>query len=197
MAFTVETHQVSVWDRQLDTFLGTVLGGDLAVFLADNGVPQSDILRWQQQFRSALPRDKPSLPQRVGRKRKLDELLEGWPDKLRRQRADGLVLNAGHQFVAVVEVARTLDAIEVLRSRRLRKHDKYSELGRLLQAVFPTFKVFHTTFVIGIQGSLDEGLWRDQLSQLQIPVKHHYTILRKCIMASIEGSHQVYRAGAL
>ena len=197
LAFTVETHQVSVWDRQLDTFLGTVLGGDLAVFLADNGVPQSDILRWQQQFRSALPRDKPSLPQRVGRKRKLDELLEGWPDKLRRQRADGLVLNAGHQFVAVVEVARTLDAIEVLRSRRLRKHDKYSELGRLLQAVFPTFKVFHTTFVIGIQGSLDEGLWRDQLSQLQIPVKHHDTILRKCIMASIEGSHQVYRAGAL
>ena len=35
------------------------------------------------------------------------------------------------------------------------------------------------------------------LSQLQVPVKNHDSILRKCILASIEGSHQVYRAGAL
>ena len=81
--------------------------------------------------------------------------------------------------------------------RHTNQHEKYSELGRLLQAVFPTFQVFHVHVVIGIQGSLDEGLWRDQLSQPQVPVKNHHSILRRCILANIEGSHQVYRAGAL
>lgn len=186
-----------MWDRQLDTFLSRVHGGELGIFLAGSGASPNDILRWQKQFRTASPRDQPSLPLRVGSKRNLDDLLAGLPDRIRRQRADGLVINAGQQFIAVVEIARTLDDEEVLRSRRLRKHEKYSELGRLLQTVFPTFQVLHVHFVIGVQGSLDEGLWRDQLSQLQVPVKNHDSILRKCILASIEGSHQVYRAGAL
>ena len=197
MESTLEKYQASVWDRQLDTFLSRVHGGELGIFLAGSGASPNDILRWQKQFRTASPRDQPSLPLRVGSKRNLDDLLAGLPDRIRRQRADGLVINAGQQFIAVVEIARTLDDEEVLRSRRLRKHEKYSELGRLLQTVFPTFQVLHVHFVIGVQGSLDEGLWRDQLSQLQVPVKNHDSILRKCILASIEGSHQVYRAGAL
>ena len=74
-------------------------------------------------------------------------------DKVRRQRADGLVVKAGQQFIAVVEIARTLNDEDVLRSRRLRKHEKYSELGRLLQTVFPAFQA-GTTDGIDADGTI-------------------------------------------
>ena len=131
----------------------------------------------------------------VGQKRSIEQLMHGVKDSTRRERADGLVVDACRGEAFIVEVARTSDDADVMRSRALMKHTKYTSLCRAIRTALPSLRVEQFTFVIGVQGSIDEELWIHQLECLGITGRRASELLCQCMIASVEGSHNVYRAG--
>lgn len=189
-----DRYALSVWDRQLDTFLGEILDSDLSALLQDSGVPHHRIQAWRAAV-AASGRDKCSPMPIVGQKRSIEQLMHGVKDSTRRERADGLVVDACRGEAFIVEVARTSDDADVMRSRALMKHTKYTSLCRAIRTALPSLRVEQFTFVIGVQGSIDEELWIHQLECLGITGRRASELLCQCMIASVEGSHNVYRAG--
>lgn len=190
---TLGPHHLAVWDSRLDAFLEQVLDSDLRSFLRGSGVGIPAIQRWRQANRGQQSLG--PVPQNTGRKRTREEVTEGIEDDLLRLKPDGLIIDGEKGEVFVVEVARTLDAPEVLRSRSLRKHAKYTSLRRALEVLFPCFRITTLTFVMGILGSIAEEVWVGQLEQLGIRGRKASNLLSQCMKVSIEGSYQVFRAG--
>jgi hypothetical protein len=49
--------------------------------------------------------------------------------------------------------------------------------------------------VIGICGTIDEHLWRRQLTTLGLTTLQQNNLIQKCMKATIEGTYAVCRAG--
>ena len=82
--------------------------------------------------------------------------------------------------VFIVEVARTSDDPDVMRSRTLMKHTKYTCLGQATRTALPSLRVEHLSFVIGIQGTIDEELWMHQLECLGITGRRASELICQC-----------------
>ena len=132
-------------------------------------------MRVQITISSIFPRDRCSPLPTVGKKRSIEQLLSGINDAILGERADGLVLDAVRGEIFIVEVARTSDDPCVIYSLTLTKHTKYTGLGR--KALLNT-RVVQLTFVIGIQGTIDEELWIYQRNvwELQAVDRRNYYV---------------------
>jgi hypothetical protein len=75
-------------------------------------------------------------------------------------------VDANLRRIYVIEVARTEDSTDQLRRVFVRKNTKYIQFMQQLRALFPDFRTEQLTFVIGICGTIDEHLWRRQITTL-------------------------------
>jgi len=126
-------------------------------------------------------------------KQKLDELLKPFDDITSSQRPDGLIEDTKLKYIYIIEVARTHDFPYSL----LRVHVKkmctytYNSLLHALRRAFLQYVVKQQNYVIGIQGSINEQQWRQQLTELGTNSHQQDKTIQKCIAASIRGTHAV------
>ena len=99
-------------------------------------------------------------------KRKLDELLKPFDDTTSSQRPDGLIEDTKLKHIYIIEVARTDDSPDSLLRAHVKKMCTYNSLLHALRRAFPQYVVKQQNYVIGIQGSISEQQWRQQLTEL-------------------------------
>ena len=183
-----------MWDKTLSTLL-TTLDRDLLMQTTFNVTETiQDIHAWNEAIRSKRAPNPDSLA-KIGRRRELDTVRALISKEVINQRPDGIVVDANLRRIHVIEVARTEDSTEQLRRVLVRKNTKYIQLTQQLRALFPDFRTEQLTFVIGICGTIDEHLWRQQLTTLGLTTLQQNHLIQKCMKATIEGTYAVWRAG--
>ena len=87
------------------------------------------------------------------------------------------------------------DSPDSLLDSLLRVHVKkmcaYDSLLHALRRAFPRYVVKQQNYVIGIQGSINEQQWRQQLTELGMNSHQQDKTIQKCIAPSIRGTHAV------
>jgi len=124
-------------------------------------------------------------------KRKLNEPLKPFDDTTSSQRPDGLIEDTNHKHIYIIEVARTDDSPDSLLRAYFKKMCTYNSLLRALRRAFPQYVVKQQKYVIGIQGSINEQQWRQQLMELGMNSHQQDQTIQKYIAASIRGTHAV------
>jgi hypothetical protein len=137
----------------------------------------------------------PAALAKIGRRRELDTVRALISKEVINQRPDGIVVDANLRRIYVIEVARTEDSTDELRRVFVRKNTKYIQFMHQLRVLFPDFRTEQLTFVIGICGTIDEHLWRRQLTMLGLTTPKQNHLIQNCMKATIEGTHAVWRAG--
>jgi len=122
-------------------------------------------------------------------KRKLDELLKPFDDTTLSQRPDGLIEDTKLTHIYIIEVARTDDFPDSLLRAHVKKMCRYNSLLHALRRAYPQYVVKQQNYVIGIQGSINEQQWRQQLTELGMSSHQHDKTIQKCIAASMRGTH--------
>ena len=183
-----------VWDKTLPTLL-TTLDRDLLMRTTFNVTETiQDIQAWNTAMRSKRAPNPDTLA-KIGRRRELDTVRALISREVINQRPDGIVVDANLLRIYVIEVARTEDSADQLRRVFVRKNTKYIQFMQQLRALFPDFRIEQLTFVIGICGTIDEHLWRRQLTTLGLTTPKQNHLIQKCMKATIEGTYAVWRAG--
>jgi len=124
-------------------------------------------------------------------KRKLDEVLKPFDDNISRQRPDGLIQDTKLKHIYMIEVASTDDSPDSLLRAHVKKMSTYDSLLHALRRAFLQYVVKQQNYVIGIQGSINEQQWRQQLTEIGMNSHQQDKIIQKCIAASIRGTHAV------
>ena len=183
-------HRVSLWDKQVKTFIQRIRAREEA---DENGNGVTTRGRKLGQQARGTGRGGEKNPGE-GYKRKWKEVEETVSEEAMTLRPDGMVFDEEKRHLFIVEVARTKDDEESLRNRYIRKELKYAklkwELGRALGAC----RMEQITLVIGLQGSVDENKWRQQLTGFGMTRNKQDMMMRECMLRSIEGTHNVLRA---
>jgi len=91
----------------------------------------------------------------------------------------------------MIEVARTADSPDSLLRAHVKKMSQYNPLLHALRIAFSQYVVKQKNYVIGIQGSINEQQWRQQLTELGTNSHQQDKTMQKCIAASIRGTHAV------
>jgi ribonuclease HI len=191
---TKSAHRSCVWDKTLSTLL-TTLDRDLLMQATFNVTETiQDIHAWNAAIRSKRAPN-PAALAKIGRRRELDTVRALISKEVINQRPDGIVVDANLRRIYVIEVARTEDSTDQLRRVFVRKNTKYIQFMHQLRALFPDFRTEQLTFVIGICGTIDEHLWRRQLTTLGLTTPKQNHLIQNCMKATIEGTHAVWRAG--
>jgi len=124
-------------------------------------------------------------------KRKLDELLKPFDDITSSHRPDDLIENTKLKHIYTIEVARTDDSPDSLLRAHFKKMCTYNSLLHALQRAFPQYVVKQQNYIIGIEGSINEQQWRQQLTELGMNSHQENKTIQKCIAVSIIGTHAV------
>ena len=161
---STQRHDIAQWDRKVLTFL---------THSANANTPKiSNHSTWSP-------------------KRKLDEFLILFDDITSSQRPDGLIENTKLKHIYIIEVARTDDSPDSLLRAHVKKMCTYNSLLHAFRRAFPQYVVKQQNYVIGIQGSINEQQWRQQLTELGMNSHQQDKTIQKCIAASIRGTHVV------
>jgi len=124
-------------------------------------------------------------------KRKLDELLKPFDDITSSKRPDGLIEDTELKHIYIIEVARTHDSPDSLLRALVKKMCTYNSLLHALRRAFLQYVVKQQNYVIGIQESINGQQWRQPLTELGMNSHQQDKTIRKCIAASIRGTHAV------
>ena len=187
-------HWVDVWDKATTTFLTTIAETPEQAYFLNELAPE-DLRDWDKLVRKHRATFKSNRsPPALGRKRGMRDIEKMLPRDTQQVRPDGLIFDSQQRRIHLLEVARTSDEEQDLRNRFIGKIVKYRNLTLALKECFPMYTVLQHTFVIGIQGSVDEAIWRRQLEQIGLSEVQQSRVIQDCITASIEGMHLVLRA---
>ena len=187
-------HWVDVWDKATTTFLTTIAETPEQAYFLNELAPE-DLRDWDKLVRKHRATFKSNRsPPALGRKRGIRDIEKMLPMDTQQVRPDGLIFDSQQRRIHLLEVARTSDEEQDLRNRFIGKSVKYRNLILALKECFPMYTVLQHTFVIGIQGSVDEAIWRRQLEQIGLSEVQQSRVIQDCITASIEGMHLVLRA---
>jgi len=93
--------------------------------------------------------------------------------------------------IYITEVTCTDDSPDSLLRARVKKMCTYNALLHALRRAFPQYVVKQQNYVIGIQGSINEQQWRQQLTELRMNSHQQDKTIQKCIAASMRGTHAV------
>ena len=91
--------------------------------------------------------------------------------------------------------ARTGDSPGSLRNRYLKKTLKYASIVEGLRKAFTPCKVEQITLVVGLLGSIEESRWRQSLEAFGMTGSQKDNLIRRCMVATIEGTHLVLGVG--
>ena len=107
--------RISVWDKQVSTFLHSLeMSRPQALLL--NALTISELGAWKCAIGQ-----KRTPQQQVGRKRTLDDIKTYFEGEDLTKRPDGMIFDFHHRTIYVIEVARTGDSPGSLRNRYLKK----------------------------------------------------------------------------
>ena len=112
-------------------------------------------------------------------------------DEVRNRKPDGLLLDSKNGTIFIIEGARTGDTSDLLRRTEKKKQHHYRPLRKALREQYPTYAVKQLNFIMGVQGSIDEIGWRRNLDMLGLPATKQDKIIKRCMVASIEGMQSV------
>ena len=183
-------HRVSLWDKQVKTFIQRLRAREEA---DENGNGVTTRGRKLGQQARGTGRGGEKNPGE-GYKRKWKEVEETVSEEAMTLRPDGMVFDEEKRHLFIVEVARTKDDEESLRNRYIRKELKYAKLKLELGRALGACRMEQITLVIGLQGSVDENKWRQQLTGFGMTRNKQDMMMRECMLRSIEGTHNVLRA---
>jgi len=88
-----------------------------------------------------------------------------------------MIFDFHHRTIYVIEVARTGDSPGSLRNRYLKKTLKYSPI------------------VEGLRKAIEESRWRQSLESFGMTKSQQDKLIRRCMVATIEGTHLVLGSG--
>jgi len=112
-------------------------------------------------------------------------------DEVRNRKPDGLLLDSKNGTIFIIEGARTGDTSDLLRRTEKKKQHHYRPLRKALREQYPTYAVKQLNFIMGVQGTIDEIGWRRNLDMLGLPATKQDKIIKRCMVASIEGMQSV------
>jgi len=124
-------------------------------------------------------------------KRELNEILKPFDDTTSSQRPHGLIEDTKLKHIYVIKVARTDDSPDSLLRAHVKKVRTYNSLLHALRKTFPQYVVKQQNYVIGIQGSINEQQWRQQLTELGMNSHQQDKTIQKCTAASTRCTHAV------
>jgi hypothetical protein len=127
----------------------------------------------------------------VGQKRTIDDIKSYFVKDDLGKRPDGMVFDLHERTIYVIEVARTGDSEGSLRNRYVKKTLKYAPIAEALWQAFTPCKVEQITLVISLPGSIEESRWRQSLSAFRMTKCQQDKLIRKCMVATIEGSNSL------
>jgi len=84
----------------------------------------------------------------------------------------------------MIEVARTDDPPDCILRAHVEKMCQYQPLFYALRMAFPQYVVTQQNYVIGIQESINEQKWLQQLAGLEMNSHQQDKTIQKCIAAS-------------
>ena len=177
--------RVAVWDKQVSTFLNA-----LAQARPNGAVLSAVTIGNLAKWKAVVRRDQPGT-RLAGTKRTIADINAYFDSGILKQRPDGLIFDLQQRVIYLVEIARTGDSEASLRNRYIQKTLKYGPIVEALGAAFCPCKVEQVTLVIGVLGSIIESTWRRSLTTLGIPDARQDKLIRKCMTATIEGTHSV------
>ena len=121
-SFTHLQHKcrISVWNKQLNTFLQSLEAARPQSTLL-NSLTLQDLKAWKQILGHTH-----DSPLQAGRKRTLEEVRHYFERKDLGKRPDGMVFDLQDRTIYVIEVARTGDSTGSLRNRYIKKPLKYA-----------------------------------------------------------------------
>lgn len=180
--------RISVWDKQVLTFLAALEAARPKGMLL-NEISINTLARW----RSSVVNQRGSVT--VGRKRSIQEVSSQFTQEELKRRPDGLVFDMQTRTIFVIEIARTGDDVGSLRNRKIKKALKYASIVDHLRTAFAPCKVEPIILVIGVLGSIDESGWRQALATFGLRPAQQNKLIRRCMIATIEGTHSVLRSG--
>ena len=180
--------RISVWDKQVLTFLAALEAARPKGMLL-NEISINTLARW----RSSVANQRGSVT--VGRKRSIQEVSSQFTQEELKRRPDGLVFDMQTRTIFVIEIARTGDDVGSLRNRKIKKALKYASIVDHLRTAFAPCKVEPIILVIGVLGSIDESGWRQALATFGLRPAQQNKLIRRCMIATIEGTHSVLRSG--
>ena len=181
--------RISVWDKQVSTFLHSLeMSRPQALLL--NALTISELGAWKCAIGQ-----KRTPQQQVGRKRTLDDIKTYFEGEDLTKRPDGMIFDFHHRTIYVIEVARTGDSPGSLRNRYLKKTLKYAPIVEGLRKAFTPCKVEQITLVVGLLGSIEESRWRQSLESFGMTKSQQDKLIRRCMVATIEGTHLVLGSG--
>ena len=180
-------HQISVWDKQVSTFIHSLeMSRPQALLL--NALTIEELGTWKRAIgQTRTPQHQ------AGRKRTLDDIKTYFDSEDLTKRPDGMIFDFHHRTIYVIEVARTGDSPGSLRNRYLKKTLKYVSMVEGLS--FTSCKVEQITLVIGLLGSIEESRWRQSLESFGMTKSQQDKLIRTCMVATIEGTHLVLGSG--
>ena len=79
----------------------------------------------------------------------------------------------------------------ILSCKRTLRICTYNSLHHALRKAFPQYVVRQQNYVIGIQESINEQQWGQQLTKLRMNSHQQDKTVQKCIAASIRDTHAV------
>ena len=113
---------------------------------------------------------------------------------IHRQRPDGYFINWKNKELFILEFTRTFDSqLGNLTQADARKIARYHNLQRVMQNCLPQWVVKTLPFTVGVRGSLHR-VWRQNLTLLGIPRKHHDHILKTVIQSTLLGMDKMFQA---
>jgi len=72
---------------------------------------------------------------------------------------------------------------------------KYAPIVEGLRKAFTPCKVEQITLVVGLLGSIEESRWRQSLESFRMTKSQQDKLIRRCMVATIEGTHLVLGSG--
>ena len=102
-----------------------------------------------------------------------------------------------HEYqVSAIDVSEDIlgtrtDTSDLLRRTEKKKQHHYRSLRKALREQYPTHAVKQLNFIMGIQGTTDEIGWRRNLDMPGLPATKQEKIIKRCMVASIEGMQSV------
>ena len=181
--------RISVWDKQVSTFLHSLeMSRPQALLL--NALTIAELWAWKCAIGQ-----KRTPQQQAGRKRTLDDIKTYFEGEDLNKRPDGMIFDFHHRTIYVIEVARTGDSPGSLRNRYLKKTLKYAPIVEGLRKAFTPCKVEQITLVVGLLGSIEESRWRQSLESFGMTKSQQDKLIRRCMVATIEGTHLVLGSG--
>jgi hypothetical protein len=182
-------HRISVWDKQVSTFLHSLeMSRPQALLL--NALTIEELGTWKRAIgQTRTPQHQ------AGRKRTLDDIKTYFDSEDLTKRPDGMIFDFHHRTIYMIEVARTGDSPGSLRNRYLKKTLKYASIAEGLRKAFTPCKVEQITLVVGLLGSIEESRWRQSLEAFGMTGSQKDNLIRRCMVATIEGTHLVLGVG--